>query len=134
MFLVGVACLVAVPLTFVDAARDQRASAGDGIVGTLVVERVHCGYRSGCHSEGTWTSEDGRVVLEDMSIERGEPEVGETVAGRVLSDAEDSGVVYPLDYEQGIPAWAWSFVFLPMGVSFLVMGGFDIRDWRARAR
>lgn len=46
----------------------------------------------------------------------------------------DFGVVYPLDYQQGIPAWAWSFLFLPMGVGFLVMGGFDVRDWKAGAR
>ncbi len=134
MFLVGLACLFAVPLTFVDAARDQRASAGEGILGTFVVERVECEYKAGCHSEGTWTSEDGRVVREGMSLERDEPDVGEAVPSRVLTDEGDSGTVYPIDYQQGIPAWAWSFAFLPMGVVFLVMGGFDIRDWRARAR
>lgn len=134
MFVVGLACMVAVPLTFVDAARDHRASGGEGMVGTLMVERVECGYRSGCHSEGTWTSEDGRIVLRDMSIERDEPDVGESVPTRVLDDEGDFGVVYPLDYQQGIPAWAWSFLFLPMGVGFLVMGGFDVRDWKAGAR
>ncbi len=119
--------LVAVPFTFVDAARDARASNGEGHPGTLVVESELCPWRASCEYEGTWTSKDGRIVFERMRIKRDQPEVGQSVPAVVLPDESDDGTVYPVGYSQGVPAWAWSFFFLPVGLGFVSVGFLGVR-------
>lgn len=132
LLVIGLLILVVIPLMFVDAARDLRASNGEGRPGTLVVEGEDCGgkYFSSCRARGTWTSDDGLTVLADMALEVGNHPLGETVPGLVLVDEGDGGAVYPLGYSRGIPVWAWSFLYLPLGTAFIVVGALGIRGWR----
>ena len=137
LLLIGAVLLVVVPLMFVDAARDLRASNGEGKPGTMIVEGEVCSsgrYSFSCRSSGTWTSDDGLTVREDMTIEVGRYPLGDTVPGRVLVDEGDGGVVYPLDYSRGVPAWAWAFLYVPLGAVFIAIGALGVRDWRVTSK
>jgi hypothetical protein len=106
-----------------------RAASGEGLSGTFVAQVQDCG-RYGCSWDGTFTSSDGSVRLEDVVLDADAPRRRSDRVATLYEGQTDPPQVY---LAEGSRAWMWSLAALLMSAGYLAWGGWWLLRGRRRA-